>query len=213
MVGVTPTRRRRLRWSGLRPPARLFDTGAAQPVSGVNGNGARVCRRKASGRFTLKSDSILFLFVLCLVALGAAACGGDSSPTTPTPAPPAPVTLTGVWVGPVDGQLISSDSATADLAQSASTVTGEWSATVRLPPVPGAPAEVPLGGPVTGTATGATAELAFAIVGFPTYFAEGCAIDVSVTSFDQTTMQADWTTNDMCQPPAVDSGTLTFTRQ
>ena len=197
-------------------PARLFDTGAAQPVSGVDRYRERVRHGKASGRFTLKSDSARFLFVLCLVALGDAACGDDSSPTTPTPAAPpapAPVTLTGVWVGPVDGQLISSDSATADLAQSASTVTGEWSATVRLPPVPGAPAEVPLSGPVTGTATGTTAELAFEILGFPEYFAEGCAIDVSVTSFDQTTMQADWTTNDVCKPPAVDSGTLTFTRQ
>lgn len=64
-----------------------------------------------------------------------------------------------------------------------------------------------------GNATGDTAELTFGIDGFRDYFPEGCALIVSVSSFDATTMSATWTTNDECRPPAVDEGTLTMMRQ
>ena len=161
-----------------------------------------------------KSNGILRVVPLCF-ALLAAACGDDASPTAPTATAPR---LTGTWSGSFQGQVISSQRFSTTLEQGdgshgeRTNVDGTWSATVRLPPVPGAPAEVELGGPVRGDATGGAAELTFEIEGFPEYFPEGCGIAADVT-FDATTMNATWETNDMCQPPAVDEGTLTMMRQ
>jgi hypothetical protein len=56
------------------------------------------------------------------------------------------------------------------------------------------------------------AELSFLLEGFADYFPEGCAIDASVSSFDEATLEATWETNDTCQPPAVDEGTLSLAR-
>jgi hypothetical protein len=162
----------------------------------------------------LKSNRARWAIVLCF-ALLAAGCGDDDSPTAPTttePDPdPDPVTVTGTWSGSFDGADISGDNVSVDLTQDGTTVTGRWTATVRLPPVPGAPPEVPLGGAVTGTVDNMSTELAFAIEGFADYFPEGCAIAVTA-SFDETTMKGDWMTNASCQEPAVDEGTLSFTR-
>ena len=166
----------------------------------------------------LKSSRALWLVLACFVS-PAAACGGDDSgPAGPTPVEPEAVTLTGTWAGSFDGQVISSDRVGAELEQSQGShgernTSGTWSAMVRLPPVPGAPTEVELGGVVTGNATGGTAELLFAIEGFADYFPEGCGLSVSVSSFDATTMEASWTTNDQCQPPAVDEGMMVLMRQ
>lgn len=156
--------------------------------------------------------------VFCF-ALAAAACGGDdsspASPTTPTP-DPEPVTLSGTWTGPVDGVLVDGD-ARAVLTQSGSDVTGdEWSMPMPAALVAfGAPADVPLTGPVTGSVSGTTAALTFGFLAvYADYFGSTeCAIAVTVTSFSQTTLEATWTTNDSCRAPAVDQGTLTFTRQ
>ena len=147
--------------------------------------------------------------VLCLAVL-AAGCRGDS-PTSPTDDP----TLTGTWAGTLDGALVAGDGR-AELTQEGDTVTGNWSAPMpaRLMAL-GAPAAVPLVGPVTGTATGTTAELTFgfAEVFLPFFGNPDCGLAVSVTSFDATMLMGNWTTNDSCQPPTTDSGTLTFTRQ
>ena len=162
----------------------------------------------------LKSDSTLRVVPLCF-ALLAGACGDDSGPTGPTTSRPR---LTGDWIGSLEGRLISGQRFSANLQQGEgqhgerTNVDGTWSATVRLPPVPGAPTEVELSGTARGNAEGETAELSFKIEGFRDYFPEGCAIDLS-GSFDQTTLSGTWTTNDMCQPPAVDEGTMTLTRQ
>lgn len=157
--------------------------------------------------------------VFCF-ALAAAACGGDDSPAAPTPpAPPAPepepVTLTGTWAGPVDGGVVDGD-ARAELTQTGTNVTGPWSMPMPAALVlVGAPADVRLTGPVTGTVSGTTAALTFGFLAtYADYFGSAdCAIAVTVTSFSQTTMEATWTTNESCQAPAVDEGTLTFTRQ
>ena len=157
--------------------------------------------------------------VFCF-ALAAAACGGDDSPAAPTaPTPdPEPVvmsTLTGTWTGPVDGDLVDGD-ARAELTQTGTNVTGDWSMPMPAALVAfGAPANIDLEGPVTGTVDGTTAELSFGFLPtFANYFGSTeCAIAVTVTSFSQTTMEATWTTNESCQAPAVDRGTLTFTRQ
>lgn len=128
---------------------------------------------------------------------------------------PEPITLTGSWSGRVEGVLVTGE-AMATLTQDGANVTGDWSMQMPAALVAvGAPAEIDLEGPVTGTAADMTAELSFGFLeAFAVYFGSAdCAIDVSITSFDQTTMEATWTTNDMCQPPANDMGTLTFTRQ
>lgn len=155
--------------------------------------------------------------VFCF-ALAAAACGGDDSspaaPTMPTP-DPEPVTLTGTWTGPVDGVLVDGD-ARAEITQTGTGVSGEWSMPMPAALVlVGAPADVPLTGPVTGTVSGTTAALTFGfLAAYADYFGSAdCAITVTVTSFSQTMMEGTWTTNESCQPPAVDEGTLTFTRQ
>lgn len=155
--------------------------------------------------------------VFCF-ALAAAACGGDDSPaapTAPTPDPEPVVTLTGTWTGPVDGVLVDGD-ARAEMTQTGTNVTGDWSMPMPAALVlVGAPADVPLTGPVTGTVSGTTAALTFGfLAAYADYFGSAdCAITVTVTSFSQTMMEATWTTNESCQAPAVDEGTLTFTRQ
>ena len=151
----------------------------------------------------------LLCVVLCLGTL-IAGCRGDT-PTSPTDDP----TLTGTWAGTFAGALVSGDGQ-ATLTQDGMTVTGDWSAPMPANLVAlGAPAAVPLTGPVTGTATGTTAALTFGFAEvFHPYFGNpNCGLAVSVTSFDAVTLMADWRTNDSCQPPVVDSGTLTFMRQ
>ena len=143
----------------------------------------------------------------------------SASPTAPTePEPePEPVTLSGSWSGTFTGTFIGSDAVNAQLTQTDTAVTGDWAS-----PMPailvgfGAPAEVNLSGPVTGTVTGTTAELSFGFLDievFRQYFAEGCALSLTISSFTATTMEGTWTTNMSCQPPVIDNGTLTLTRQ
>jgi hypothetical protein len=163
----------------------------------------------------LKSERARWAIVLCL-ALLTASCGDDITPTAPTPGTePASVTLDGTWSGMVDGSFIDGG-AIANITQEGTNVSGAWSM-----PMPAAlvaldyPADVTLAGPVTGTVTGMTAELSF---GFDPSFAPflgsaDCAISVSVTSFNETTLEAGWRTNESCQPPIMDEGTLTFMRQ
>ena len=161
----------------------------------------------------LKSSRARWALFLCF-ALLAPACGGDDSPTAPTPVEPEPepITLTGSWSGSVEGVFVTGDAST-ELSQDGANVTGTWSMPMPATLVAlGAPAQAELAGSVTGTAMDMTAELSFTLDGFPQYFPEGCAIDVSATSFDATTMEGTWATNDMCQPPAVDEGTLSFMR-
>lgn len=165
----------------------------------------------------IKSNDFRLAIVLC-GALLAAACQSES-PTAPTePEPePEPVTLTGTWSGSVTGNFISSDAVNTTLTQTDAAVTGEWSMPMPATLVTfGAPADVNLSGTVTGTATGTTAELSFAFADvevFRQYFAEGCALSVSISSFTATMADSTWMTNASCQPPVVDSGTLTLTRQ
>ena len=156
----------------------------------------------------VRTPRILYV-VLCL-ALLAAGCRGDS-PTSPTDDP----TLAGTWVGTFAGALVAGDGQ-ATLTQDGATVTGEWSAPMPANLVAlGAPASLPLTGPVTGTAADTTADLTFGFAEvYHAYFGNpNCALAVSVTSFDATTLAANWTTNESCQAPIVDSGTLSFMRQ
>ena len=166
----------------------------------------------------IKSNDFRLALVLC-GALLAGACQ-SASPTAPTePEPePEPVTLTGTWSGSATGTLIVSDAVTSTLTQTDTTVTGDWS--MPMPAILvglGAPAEVNLSGPVTGTATGTTADLSFGfrddVEVFRQYFAPGCALSVTVTSFTATTLEGTWMTNTSCVPPVTDNGTLTLTRQ
>ena len=163
----------------------------------------------------LKSNSARVAVILCF-ALVAAACGDDDSPAAPTtPEPePEPITLTGSWSGRVEGIFVNGE-ASAMLMQDGSDVTGDWSMSMPAALIAlGAPAEIDLEGPVTGTVTDMTAALSFGFLeAFAAYFGSTeCAIDVSVTSFDQTMLEATWETNASCQPPVVDMGTLSFTR-
>ena len=111
---------------------------------------------------------------------------------------------------------ISSDAVTAELTQTDTAVTGTWSTPMPAALVlVGAPAEVNLTGPVTGTVMGTTAELTFGFLDIPAfsqYFAEGCALSLAVSSFTATTMDGTWATNMSCQPPVEDSGTMMLTR-
>ena len=164
-----------------------------------------------------KNNNLHLAIVLCGTLL-AAACQ-SASPTEPTPVEPEPqpVTLTGTWSGSFTGMLIVSDMVTAILTQTDNTVTGDWSSPMPMILVGfGAPAEVNLQGPVTGTVTGTMAELSFgflAIPAFEDYFAEGCALSLSVSSFTETMLDGTWTTNMSCQRPVIDMGTMTLTRQ
>ena len=164
----------------------------------------------------LKSNRGRLAVAICF-ALLAAGCGDDDSPTAPTNVEPEPepITLTGTWSGRVEGNLVIGE-AMAMLTQDGANVTGDWSMQMPAALVAvGAPAEVDLEGPVTGTVTDMTAALSFGFLeAFTPYFGSpDCGIDVSVTSFDATTMEATWTTNDSCQPPVDDMGMLTFMRQ
>ncbi len=165
----------------------------------------------------MKNNEIRLSIVLC-GALLAAACQ-DASPTAPTePDPPADPVLTGSWLGTFTGALIASDQVTATLTETGGAVTGDWSTPMPVILVGfGAPADINLAGPVTGTATGTAADLSFGfrddVEVFRQYFAPGCALAVTVTSFTATTMEGTWTTNTSCVPPVTDSGTLTLTRQ
>jgi hypothetical protein len=149
--------------------------------------------------------------LVCLAAL-AAGCRGSDTPTSPTMDDPV---LTGTWAGMFAGSLVSGASS-ATLTQDGTAVTGEWSAPMPAALVAlGAPDAVPLAGPVTGTVSGTTADLTFTFIeAFHVYFGNpDCGLAVTVTSFDATMLAANWTTNESCQPPVVDSGTLTLTRQ
>ena len=165
----------------------------------------------------IESSHLRLAIVLC-GALLAAACQ-SASPTAPTePEPePEPVTLTGTWSGSATGNFISSDAVTTTLTQTDTAVTGDWSMPMPTTLVAfGAPADVNLSGTVTGTASGTTADLSFAFADvevFRQYFAEGCALSVTISSFTETMADATWMTNASCQPPVVDNGTLTLTRQ
>ena len=163
-----------------------------------------------------QSNSALRAIAFCF-ALLAAACATDDGPTAPTDDPepePEPVTLTGTWSGTFEGVLVAGDGQ-ATLTHDGTDVTGEWSVPMSPPLLAlGAPADVDLGGPVTGVATGTTAELSFGFLDvFEAHFGGAdCALDVSVSSFDETTMEATWATSTDCTP-ATDEGTLSFTRQ
>ena len=166
----------------------------------------------------MKSDNTRTAIILCSILL-AAACEGVSptAPTTSNPDPEAePVTLTGNWMGSFVGLLISTDAARANLTQTGTTVTGDWSTPMPATLVAfGAPADLDISGPVTGTVTGTAAELTFGFLDnevFRQFFAEGCALSVSVSAFTATTMEGTWMTNASCLFPAVDSGTMMLTR-
>ncbi len=164
----------------------------------------------------LRSNGARLALLLSLTFL-AGSCG-DDGPTAPT-APRAEerelVVLTGTWSGTFEGTLFSGDGQ-AQLAQTGTIVTGDWSAPMPAPLVArNAPADIDLAGPITGTATATTAVLSFGFLEALTAYFGGtdCALDVNVTSFNRTMMEATWATNDSCQPPATDEGTLTFARQ
>ena len=164
----------------------------------------------------LKSNSARWAIILCF-ALMAAGCGDDSGPTAPTVvAPePQPVTLTGIWSGSIVGVFVIGD-ARAELTQDGATVAGNWSMPMPLALIAvGAPADLDLAGPVSGTVTDTTAALSFGLLDALALLVGSveCAVDVSVTSFDETTMEATWETNEACQMPFVDQGTLSFMRQ
>ena len=162
-------------------------------------------------------NSFRLAIILCGTLL-VAACdsGSPAAPTTPDP-DPEPVTLTGSWMGTFTGVLISSDAVIAELTQTDTMVEGNWSTPMPATFVAlGVPANLNLSGPVTGTATGTTAELTFGFAplpGFEQYFAPGCALSVSASSVMATTMEGTWTTNTSCQPPFVDNGPMMLTRQ
>ena len=160
------------------------------------------------------------LWTILFGTLLAAACD-SASPTGPTTTEPEPepeaVTLTGNWGGTFTGRFIASDAVTAELTQTDTDVTGIWSTPMPAEIVAaGAPADVNLSGPVTGTVTGTMAELTFGFLDievFRQYFAEGCALSLTVSSFTATTLEGTWATNMSCQPPVVDDGTMMLTRQ
>lgn len=156
-----------------------------------------------------KPGSLGLLVVLCL-ALVSVGCGdGDSGPTAPT----AP-TLTGTWAGMFAGNLVSGDGQMM-LTQEGAMVSGQWSAPMpELLVAQGAPAELPLTGAVTGTVEGTTATLSLRFAeAFALFIPSDCGLDVSVTSFSETSLEGTYMTNAMCPPPINDQGTLTFTRQ
>ncbi len=159
----------------------------------------------------MKISNFRWAIVLC-GAVAAAACQ-SASPTAPT-TDPEPVTLTGAWSGTATGDFITSDQVTSTLTQTGAAVTGDWS--MPMPAVLvafGAPAQIPLAGPVTGDVTGTTANLVFGFnEAFMSYLGPDCALSVTVSSFTETTMDAMWMTTS-CQEPVIDDGTLTMTRQ
>ena len=168
----------------------------------------------------IKSNDFRLALVLC-GALLAAACQ-SASPTAPTePEPePEPITLTGTWSGSATGVFIMSDAVTATLNQTDAAVTGDWSMPMPATLIAlGAPEEVDLSGPVTGTATGTTADLSFGfrddVEVFRQYFAPGCALAVTVTSFTATTLEGSWVPNTSCTGSIASEpgGPIALTRQ
>ena len=163
----------------------------------------------------IKSNDLRLTLALCGILL-TAACE-SASPTAPTEPEPEAITLTGTWMGLATGNFIASDAVTATLTQTDAAVSGDWSTPMPATLVAfGAPDNVNLSGPVTGTVTDTTADLSFAFADievFRQYFAEGCELAVTVTSFTATAMEATWMTNASCQPPVIDNGTLSLTRQ
>ena len=164
-----------------------------------------------------RSNDLRLAIVLCGIVL-TAACQ-SASPTAPTEPEPEPVTLTGSWSGSAEGVIISSDAVTATLTQTDAAVTGDWS--MPMPAILvgfGAPAEIDLSGPVTGTATDTTADLSFGfrddVEVFRQYFAPGCALAVTVTSFTATTLEGTWRPNDSCTGSVATEtgGPMTLTR-
>ncbi len=164
-----------------------------------------------------KSSNLSLAVVLCGIVL-TAACQ-SASPTAPTEPEPQPVTLTGSWSGSAEGVIISSDAVTATLTQTDAAVTGDWS--MPMPAILvgfGAPAEIDLSGPVTGTATDTTADLSFGfrddVEVFRQYFAPGCALAVTVTSFTAMTLEGTWRPNDSCTGSVATEpgGPITLTR-
>ena len=161
----------------------------------------------------LKHSSVRLVVVLCF-ALVTAACGDDDSgPTAPTL---MPVTLTGPWAGTFGGNLVSGNGQMM-LTQEGTNVTGAWSAPMpELLLANGAPPGVDLAGPITGTVAGTTATLALRVLEVFVLLLGGateCGLDVNITSFNETSMEGSYTTNDSCPPPINDQGTLTFMRQ
>ena len=166
----------------------------------------------------MKRSNFRLAIVLCGIVL-MAACQ-SASPTAPTEPEPQPVTLTGTWSGSATGAFIVSDAVTATLTQTDAAVTGDWSMPMPAALIAfGAPAEVNLAGPVEGTATGTTAELSFGfrddVEVFRAYFAPGCALAVTVTSFTATTLEGTWVPNTSCTGSVATEpgGPLTLTRQ
>ena len=159
----------------------------------------------------------LGITIMCLGLLAIACDGGSTAPSAPShdhQDDPQSVTLAGVWSGRIEGALFVGD-ARAELTQNGAIVSGDWSV-----PMPGplvaldAPADIELGGLVTGTAAQATAELTFGFRdALAVYFGSAqCALDVNVSTFNETRIEATWVTNDSCQPPAIDEGGLALTR-
>ncbi len=156
--------------------------------------------------------------VTCSLALLIGSCGDDrpTSPTGPTSTPSTPgVTVTGNWSAAFEGELFSGDGQVG-LTHNGTRVTGDWSL-----PMPGslvalgAPGDVDLAGSVTGTATPTNAALSFGFLEAlaPYFGGTDCALNVDVTSLDAMMMGAIWTTDDSCQRPVKDAGTLTLIRQ
>ena len=163
-----------------------------------------------------KSNRALWAVIFCFALLGAAACGDDDpAPAAPTPTPepepePEPVSIAGDWHGSFEGGLVSGE-AHLHLEQTGMDVTGEWDAPMPEPLVAlGAPADIELAGPVTGTVEGSTADLEFAFLeAFHLYFGgPDCALDVHVTSFGEDDLEAEWHTTDACPENVSDEGTL-----
>lgn len=157
-----------------------------------------------------KRNGRLLAAVICFSLL-TVACGDDSSGPT---APSAP-TLTGNWAGSFMGNLVSGEGQMM-LTQEGTNVTGEWSAPMPAALVAqGAPAGTNLAGPVSGSVDGTTATLTLGFLeAFVVFLGNpDCGLAVDVTSFSETSLEGSYTTNDMCQPPIEDQGTLTFMRQ
>ncbi len=176
----------------------------------------------------LKSVHFRFLLVFCVaLALTTAACGDDDSPVAPTPMPepqpepePELVTIDGNWHGSFEGTLggieLHMDDVHMMLQQDGMDVTGDWEAPMPEPLVAvGAPAEVPLAGPVTGMVeeadeTDGTAELTLSFLeAFHLYFGgPDCALHVHVESFTEEDLEGHVHTTEACPENVTGEGEL-----
>lgn len=98
-------------------------------------------------------------YLICLVALLALGCGGESSPTAPTPTPPA--AIGGNWQGtwtytPISGGQRTVTAMTMQITQSSDTVNGTFQVTGGI------------SGSVTGTVTPSSFSGSFTIQGHDT---------------------------------------------